>query len=79
MSCAYRRISRDVYNVSSISVLTPPSDFADVFHTAHPSVTCEFKGIDGLQREYGHDRVRWGCGWVMASGLDRQRVPGIYR
>ncbi|KFM28406.1 JmjC domain-containing protein 4 [Auxenochlorella protothecoides] len=29
----------------------------NVFHTAHPSVTCEFKGIDGLQREYGHDRA----------------------
>lgn len=30
---------------------------ADYFHKANPAVECSYSGVEGLQREFGHDRV----------------------
>lgn len=29
----------------------------DYFHTSHPSVSCTYLGVEGLQKEFGHDRA----------------------
>ena len=31
---------------------------ADLLHRSHPFVACDFVGTEGLQKEFGHDRVR---------------------
>ena len=34
---------------------------ADYFHKSAPVVRCDFVGTEGLQKEFGHDRVRARC------------------
>ena len=34
--------------------------FTDYLHRANPAVECSFSGVEGLQREFGHDRVSLG-------------------
>ena len=36
----------------------PLYSLADYFHRATPAVHCDFVGTEGLQKEFGHDRVR---------------------
>lgn len=44
----------------------PPNALADYFHKSAPVVHCDFVGTEGLQKEFGHDRVRatLSCGSV---------------
>lgn len=38
--------------------MPPLYSLADYFHRATPVVHCDFVGTEGLQKEFGHDRVR---------------------
>lgn len=50
----------------------PHNPASDSFHVAHPAVSCTYRGLEGLQREYGQDRVRQ---WL-APGWRHWRVQG---
>ena len=47
--------------------------FTDYLHRANPTVECSFSGVEGLQREFGHDRVSLGPVGALAAGYTQSQ------
>lgn len=56
--CRGLRLARSLLPSRLKGSLVPSLPVTDYFHKSQPVLSCEFVGTEGLQKEFGHDRVR---------------------